>query len=307
MPWKKLIDAPSEYNRIKIKRFKAINIPHYPILKGLKLDDSYDVIHTYAMPKSYTDYLVRKYKNVFLSTVGLHLHEDPRKKSVIGKLVRKALIKIYYALVGNSTLRKARIIHCFSTSEKDYVRHLGIKNKIQIIPSGVNLSDYKKGLNKGYLLFLGRIDRGKGLEYLVRALKGTKERLIIVGKDFGYLEELKKLVNELGVRVEFKGYTSEIEKKRLLSNCKALVLPSKYESFGRVVIEALASGKPVIATRTGGITDIIKENLVDYGDVVALRKAIINPIKEKIDLKKYDWEEVYSKTLKMYKALKDSF
>jgi len=306
VPWKRLKESPKEYQGIKIKRFKAINIPHYPTLKRLKLGD-FDIIHTYAMPKSYSDFIVRKYKNVVLSTVGLHLHDDPRKKSLLGYLFRQILIKLYYFLIGKNTLRKARVIHCFSTHEKEYVRSLGVKNKIQVIPSGVNLKDYKKGVNKGYLLFIGRIDRGKGLEHLIKALNGTKERLVIVGKDFGYLDELKKLVNELGVCVEFKGYVAKNEKKRLLSNCKALVLPSKYESFGRVIIEALASGKPVVATRTGGITDIIKANLVEYGDVIALRKAIKNPKLEKVDLTKYGWEAVYNKTLKMYNSLKRSF
>lgn len=301
VPWKRLREMPKEYLGVKIKRFKAIN-HFYPILKGLRIDDC-DLIHTHAMPKSYSDFIVRRYKNVVLSTVGLHLHDDPRKKSFFGYLFRQILIKLYYLLIGKNTLRKAKVIHCFSTHEKEYVRSLGVKNKIQVIPSGVNLKDYKKGVNKGYLLFIGRIDRGKGLEHLIKALKGTKEKLVIVGKDFGYLDELKKLVKESGVSVEFKGYVAKNEKKRLLSNCKALVLPSKYESFGRVIIEALASGKPVVATRMGGITDIIKENLVDYGDVVTLRKAIKNPKLEKVDLTKYDWDEVYNKTLKMYKSI----
>ncbi len=314
-PWKKFKKDPGNYGKIKIKRLETKKVSNYPVLKNLwKELEGFDVIHSYALPKYYTDVgaiFAKIHKVKFtVSTVGLHFHETPRKTNFARELLRKILLKAYYNTLGKFVFKTARYIHVFSTHEKNFVMKYGAsEDKIKIIGSGIDWKKYQKKRkfdDEGYLLFIGRIDKGKGLNYLVKAIKGTNERLLIIGKDFGYKDELKKLIDKLGLKkqVKFLGYVSEDEKIGAIQHCKALVLPSKYESFGRVIVEAMACGRPVIGSRVGGMIDLINKErgiLVEYGDVEGLRKAIKNPRGNGKEFsKRFDWDEIYKETLKMY-------
>jgi glycosyltransferase involved in cell wall biosynthesis len=95
--------------------------------------------------------------------------------------------------------------------------------------------------------------------------KGFKAKLIVGG--YGETaEELKNLVVEYGLQnnIEFTGSLSRVEVKKQIDNCHAFLLASTYETFGVVLIEALAGGKPVITTDSGGPKDIVKSDRVGY-------------------------------------------
>lgn len=148
-------------------------------------------------------------------------------------------------------------------------------SRIRFIPRGVDIAKFKyiapsKKENKNFTIgIIGRITPIKGHHFfimaaskVVRAAPGVK--ILIVGsppegKD-GYIKQLKALTERFGISesVEFLGYRQDIE--GLLSNMDLLVLSSiGHEAFGRVVIEAQAAGVPVVATKIGGLTDIITD------------------------------------------------
>ena len=87
----------------------------------------------------------------------------------------------------------------------------------------------------------------KGVEYLLEAMP-TECKLIIIGKDEGEGEKLKKIVARRGIDVEFKGVVSEAEKEAAYQWCDVLVLPTLSNNFGLVIAEALERGKRVITT-----------------------------------------------------------
>lgn len=154
--------------------------------------------------------------------------------------------------------------------------------KIKIIPYYTIPMQYDQVFFKDFILFVGRIHKTKGLQYLLSALARCPQeiKLVVIGEG-KYSDELKTLVSkqELGKRVEFLGWFSKEKIVSYLVNCLALVVPSLWpEPFGIVGIEAMSYKKPVIASNVGGLPEWLKDNvngfLVEYNDVDKLAEKI---------------------------------
>jgi len=116
------------------------------------------------------------------------------------------------------------------------------------VPSNVPCDDSESPITtKMKLLYVGRLHPLKGVEYLLEAMP-TDCKLVIIGKDEGEENKLKKITMHHGIDVEFKGVVSEAEKEAAYKWCDVLVLPTLSENFGLVVAEALERGKRVITT-----------------------------------------------------------
>jgi glycosyltransferase involved in cell wall biosynthesis len=111
---------------------------------------------------------------------------------------------------------------------------------------------------KDWFLYIGRVEKYKGVDLMVEACINAKKSLKIAGKG-SYLEDLKSLVEKLGGQeyIEFLGYVDDEQKADLLFNCKSLIFPVKDEDFGIVPIEANAAGCPVLAFAGGGVLETI--------------------------------------------------
>ena len=125
---------------------------------------------------------------------------------------------------------------------------------------------------KDYVLYIGRCETRKGFDYLLEIWERIQVelptfRLILLGDD---LEKQKKSTIDLAT-VDCCGFVDNLEKSRLLANSKFVVIPSRYESFGIVTIEALSFGTPVIVSRIGGLSDIAEESqsvlVCEVGDI----------------------------------------
>jgi glycosyltransferase involved in cell wall biosynthesis len=123
----------------------------------------------------------------------------------------------------------------------------------------------------------------KGMDVLLRAFasafRADPRVRLDIGGDGSEREALQAMVRELGLsdQVRFLGVLDRAQVLELIATADALVLPSRYETFGIVLIEALALGKPVIATRCGGPESIVREQdglLVPTDDVAALAQAL---------------------------------
>ena len=97
------------------------------------------------------------------------------------------------------------------------------------------------------LLYVGRLHPLKGVEFLLEAVPEDC-RLVVIGKDEGEGQKLKKIADRRGLDVEFRGVVSEAEKELAYQWCDVLVLPTLSENFGLVIAEALERGKRVITT-----------------------------------------------------------
>jgi len=207
--------------------------------------------------------------------------------------------------------------------KKEIVEFSG-RNDIKVIHNLIPVEKFKisKNINDEFTFFsLAFLEGEKGMDVLIKAFakyfKNSNTKLIIGGEG-SQKEGLISLSKELEIdkQVEFLGALSREEVADYMSKCDAFVLASKYETFGVVYIEALASGKPVIGTYNGGAEDIINnENglLVKIDDVDELGNAMRNIIKninlynpEKIRrdcIERYSKKKIIKEILNVYSEL----
>ena len=166
-----------------------------------------------------------------------------------------------------------------------------LSRKTIFIHNGVNLAelaalgtDETGHSSTPYVLCISGYKEQKAIDVLVRAFKlvnkeNPSTKLILVGA--GHLRgQLEALAISLGIneQIEFLGPQGRTEIARLLRGCEIFVLPSRFETFGIVILEAMAYRKAVIATTVGGIPEIIESGkngiLVEPDNPNALAKAI---------------------------------
>jgi glycosyltransferase involved in cell wall biosynthesis len=176
-----------------------------------------------------------------------------------------------------------------------------VRNKIRIIPPGIDVDHYspvvqdessRKTESGGRVCYIGRVCEEKDLGSLIEAAAKVAKhvagvRFVIAGSPFtvddgAYLEKIKRLVGELGLAgtVEFAGYVEDV--KGLLEDCDALVLPSRKEPLGRVMLEAMAMEKPVIAFAVGGPKEVIRDGTDGSGRVVVTSAFSSEAVTERI-------------------------
>ncbi len=201
--------------------------------------------------------------------------------------------------VSDKIIRGASKVIALNQTEAAELRIFGVPNeKIAIIPNGIDLVEYsdlpskgsfkkKFGLDKNekIVLYLGRIHEIKGIDILVRAFaniihKLGDVRLVIVGPDDGYLSEIEALTKALKIegKVLFSGPLYGVAELQAYVDATVYVLPSRYEIWGLTVLEAYACGKPVVASKVGGLTDLVLDGItgfsVESGNIHHLADAI---------------------------------
>lgn len=135
--------------------------------------------------------------------------------------------------------------------------------KTEVIPNAVDYKKYYNNGDKNFILFAGRLEKVKGINYLINAFSKLSDdmNLIIIGSGPEESNLKKSLNSEQKNKVEFIPHLSKIKLQEYLSQCSIFVLPSLFETFGIVLIEAMASGKPVIASDIPGPRHIIQHGV----------------------------------------------
>ncbi|MEM3828245.1 MAG: glycosyltransferase family 4 protein [Conexivisphaerales archaeon] len=251
-------------------------------------DFSPDIIHAHNIffTTSLLAVLIKRVshrKLVFSAHLG-----DVSNLALLGRW--KALAaKAYEKFFGKIILSSSDAIIAVSHAVRQHVISLGAPpKKVVVIPNGVDLEEFSSSFNmqksiKPEVIFVGRLIPNKGLEYLVEAAKIlinskiTKVRFKIVG-DGPYRQQLEELVARYGLSpyFEFLGFVPKVSE--ILRNGGIFVRPSLTEGMPLTILEAMASGLPIIATRVSGTSEIIMHNetgiLIEPGNVRQLAEAI---------------------------------
>jgi glycosyltransferase involved in cell wall biosynthesis len=220
-------------------------------------------------------------------------------------------------------------------TRKDIIKLLEIpEEKIRVIYIGIDeiyqpgkhknkpLSLLKK-LPRKYILFTGTLEPRKNLTRLIQSFslfkkEGGKEKLVIVGEKGWSYESIFEAVEKLNLEKEviFAGYLPQEDLASAYQGASLFLFPSLYEGFGLPPLEAMASGVPVVASRTSSLPEVLGEAaiLVDPYNIEEIAQAMKNVLRDE-DLrlsliekglaraKLFSWEKAARKTLEVYKEL----
>ncbi len=216
-----------------------------------------------------------------------------------------------------------------SAPARDFVSKY-FEGQYEVIPNGIDVSRYGDHVEPfpwaqdgtPRILFVGRFEESrKGFRYLIRAMPLVRQqfpnaKLIVIGS--GRPEKFLNLMERYGVdEVEFRGFVSQEDKARYYASADVCCVPSTgNESFGYVIVEPMAAGRPVVATNIPGYASVATngENaiLVEPRDPQALALGLVRVLADRdlrerlsaagpVSAKQYDWPQVAQRVIDVYR------
>lgn len=191
-------------------------------------------------------------------------------------------------------LRRARLLISPSRAHaQEIARELHYDpTSLEVVPNCIDLAEIPSGdqvtRDGRTVLFVGRLERVKGISLFLKAAKLVVQecpntRFLVAGANHPTMPpaEIEELIQSCSLQnhVEQLGYLPRHDLIPLYQQASVCVVPSYYESFGLVALEAMACGVPVVAARAGGLPEVIEDGrtglIVPSGDAPALAKAIV--------------------------------
>jgi len=309
----------------------ACGVQRFRALMGV----SYDVIHSHYWLSGRLGVLFAEHWGVPLVST---FHTLAQLKNRVAETAAEREQAVRYEIELRTMAASDRVVALTAIDRQQTIRHYGAPTPIAVIPGGVDLARFTPrpraearaalglGSSDRILLFVGRIQRLKGLEILLRAfarLNDLDARLLIVGGQPGTTHEsreitrLHHLAARLGIaeRTTFVGAVAHERLPLYYAAADATVMPSSYESFGLVAVESLACGTPVVATRVGGLTSIVRDGetgfLVPWRDAELfaerLRRVLEDePLRQRLadhareSVLEYGWDRIADEHLALY-------
>lgn len=273
-----------------------------------------DIIHCQSLSAGWIPFLLK----IFLKTPyviygrGSDIYTNYRFKNIILRLA----------------IKNANSVIALTEDMKKEMNKID-RQDVFVIPNGITIDDYcenspniiRRRDNEKIILFVGGLRSVKGVNYLICAMKDVIEkypnaRLILVGdgEERRNLENLADKLN-LNQKITFVGNIPNKDVSKYMKEADIFVLPSLSEGFPVVILEAMASGLPIVTTKIRGIPEIVKEGINGFlveprsskkiaEKVVFLlrNENVATSISEnnKVDVKQYSWENVVKRLENIY-------
>ena len=198
----------------------------------------------------------------------IHIHFQPLTlvASLIKRLRNKVVLLTLHADPSNFVARLGIPLVAISETQKKRLESRGIKTTA-VIYNGIDVSKYPfRSEKEDFFIYVGRIDETKGLHIAIEAVRKCNEKLIIVGPitNHNYFDNLVKpfIDNKSIIHLGEVDFNTKVE---YLSRAKALLYPVQYEEFfGIAMVEALATGTPVIGFARGSVIEIVRDGITGF-------------------------------------------
>jgi glycosyltransferase involved in cell wall biosynthesis len=346
-PWTRLgpeVPRRESVQGIEVQRLPVWTLPgelHYPFFRGLQgalTEVRPDIVHVHTYGTNHAA-AARRFRRRAQVPYVISAHYHPIW-SIHGGWLRHRLRGFYDRSLAAPIIAEASALIVQTHEEERLIRENGFPlPRVEIIPPGYTpLGDPRPepdafarrfGITGPFLLFVGRLASNKGLVPLVEAFRTLAKhdptaQLVLVGEDGGVRAEVERAVAQASLqkRVHLTGFVAD---EHLLVSAfreaRIFVLPSEYESFGLVLLEAMAQGTPVIASRVGGIPEFVEDELagrlVPPQEAAPLAEALVElwddePGRRKLGeygrsqvVPRYTWDRVVDRLLEVYTGAVD--
>jgi glycogen(starch) synthase len=288
----------------EVKKFGNINVYYSPSLTISLLSSIYRVpffVLFFLLEREFDICHVHDFHHftTLLSTLACRIKRKPIVLSYHGIYksngILSILTKIYEVLFLKFIINSIRYVIVPSEfSKNEIINQFKVpKEKIIKIPNFISFGNLKTRRNfkkrykvDKYILAVGRFSKEKGFEYLLKSFRLVLEKrkdikLVVIGGKRDYIRIIEKFANSLGIldNILILSNVSDEDVYSAFKYAKLVVIPSIYEPFGIVALEAMYFGKPIVAFKVGGLKEIVKNKvngiLVREKDVEALADAII--------------------------------
>ncbi len=193
-------------------------------------------------------------------------HKQNRTYNLLIKNINKLENKVITGILNNNLTFTCGPINSVNLSRRNVVQFIASSTKVNdIIKSPKSIAN----LDTIYLLFVGRISKEKGVEYLIKAMSIMKSKdllnvkLNIVG-DGSYKSQLKEMINLMGIKekVAFYGHINDRETLyNIYDKSHILIIPSLSEGTPKIIPEAMSRGLPIVSTNVGGLPRMIDDEI----------------------------------------------
>ncbi len=290
-----------------------------------------DVVHTHTWYTNFAGALARRISKCRLVAT-VHSLEPlrPWKREQLGagydvsSWLEKEGLEACDAVVAVSQEMRRDILKCYDIpSSRVTVIHNGVDPQ-KYHPSDGSRSVSNFGIRTPFVLYVGRLSRQKGIFDLLEAMDYLPEDtnlVLVTGKPDteGLEEELRRALSDVRHVVWIPEMLGDRDLVGLYNEAAVFACPSIYEPFGIINLEAMACETPVVATRVGGIKEVVVDRetglLVPPGDPTKLGRAITKLLEDpglaarmgkkgrRRVLEHFTWDRIAERTLKLYRSL----
>ncbi len=292
------------------------------------LENGIEVVHSHLAD---ADIFASLHHDSGVSLVTTIHGEHTLMRAESGHLLQKPMMIIRSHRHRNALERMSRVCTVSSFERNVLISYLrSIAEKVVVIGNGVENAGLQAcmrssmKLEGGFrLVFPGGAKKSKGGDVLLTALARVKEHIpdihLYIALDVPDGHALRTMVKELGIEqnVTFAGFLPVKDYWRLLAGADLFVLPARVEAFSIASLEAMALGKPIVAGKTGGIPEVVKEGrngILVPPEPISLAEAILriyrNPnlraefsMNNVADAAMHDWEKIVSKYIDLYSEM----